>query len=215
MSNIDEGADNARASLHATHAEAGRARSCQRSVHQPCSRRMGGTYKEPHDFENAARVEMGTYLLPVSPRPTWISAVLDLASAQAARARADSVGAGAGEQSGHARRRRAASLTECVVRAAKARRQDAWGEERKSVGTDIVPSGEKQPTRPRDRVLSPSISPPRSHSPRLVWSPRAFAILVSLTNGHATLHPAKARIAAPASRPYTHPKPLLAARWLS
>jgi hypothetical protein len=56
---------------------------------------------------------------------------------------------------------------------------------------------------------------PRSHSPRLVWSPHAFAIRVAFANGHAALHHAKARIAAPASRPCAHPKPLLAARWLA
>jgi hypothetical protein len=57
---------------------------------------MSGTHEELKDFENAARVETRTKALPVSPRPTWISAVLDLTSTQAARARAGSVGAGAG-----------------------------------------------------------------------------------------------------------------------
>jgi hypothetical protein len=100
MDDINEGTDNARASLDATHAEAGRARSWQRSVPQLCSRRMGGTHEELHDLEDAARVEMRTNALPVSPRPTWISTVLDLASAQAARARAGSVGAGAASDLG-------------------------------------------------------------------------------------------------------------------
>jgi hypothetical protein len=57
---------------------------------------MGGTHEELKDLVDVARVEMQTQALPVSPRPIWISAVLELASAHAARARAGSVGAGAG-----------------------------------------------------------------------------------------------------------------------
>jgi hypothetical protein len=60
MNDIDEGTYDARASLHATNARAGRARSWQRSVRQLCSRRMGGTHEELKDLVDAARVEMQT-----------------------------------------------------------------------------------------------------------------------------------------------------------
>jgi hypothetical protein len=81
--------------------------------------------------------------------------------------------------------------------------------------------GEQGRTGPRDRVRA-LFSPRRRRSLlrgyTLLASSGApgISIIESLPqNGHATLHPANARIATPASRPCAHPKTLLAAHWLA